>query len=112
MTARGWGITQDETGKLVAERLKIDSDGTTGIRVAGSLNSYAHLEIDFRADRRNPAVSAAYASLRIYGPLNKSSLLYPPLALRDPKLTREYHDIMAEAQAHLAADHSDKIALR
>ena len=112
---RGWSITQEAEGKLTAERLKTDQGGTTGFHLYGSLNNYARLQINFRADGKNHTTSSAYASLCVYGPLNtnrKEYLEYPPLALRDPKLTQEYRDVLAEAETHLGVGTSGKIAMK
>ena len=102
---RGWDITQDCSGKLVAERLYTDANGTTNLRFAGTLNTYARLQIYFEADGNNRPTSSAYASYCFYGRLNKAYLAYPPLALHDPKLTQEYRDILAEANSHVAVGH-------
>ena len=106
LTERGWSITQNEAGKLTAERLRIPGPGDF---VLNSDNSYARLKIDFRADGKSHTVSSARASLCIYAQHSshhdRSWMIYPPLALRDPKLAQEYRDILAEADAHLAAGH-------
>ena len=105
LTKRDWRITQDETGKLTAERRRIPGLGT-GDFVLADDNTYVRLMIDFRADGKNHTISSARASLIIYEPLSSSKVgftAYPPLALRDPKLTQEYRDILAEADSHLAA---------
>ncbi|MBE7212100.1 MAG: hypothetical protein INR65_13850 [Gluconacetobacter diazotrophicus] len=112
LTERGWSITGDEAGKLTAERLYINPGDTTGIRIAGTINTYARLQIYLQADGKGHPANSAYASYCFYGTPNKAYLVYPPLALRDPKLTQEYRDIVAEARAHAAAGTSGKIAMK
>ncbi len=107
---RGWTITQDEAGKLTAERRWINRNGTSTFVGADDINRYARLQIDFRADDKNHHVAAsARASLCYYQSFRSDQAggytLYPPSPLRDPKLTQEYHEILADADAHTAADH-------
>ena len=102
LTERHWNITQDEPGKLTAERLELDQRGTGGLLFVGGVDTYARLQISFRADSKTHTSGAAYASLCIYAPDQHSRTTYPPLALRDPRLTREYRDIVAESESRLA----------
>ncbi len=106
LTKHLWRITQDDAGKLTAERLMLHAGGTSG--VIGGNNQFAHLAINFRADGKHHTVSTAAASLYIYEQRESTEvgiLIFPPLALRDPKLTQEYLDILAEAESRLAAGH-------
>ena len=112
LTEHGWDITQDAAGKLVAERLWVNQGGTTGFHVVNSVNTFEPLEIYLQADGKSHPAGSAYASLRTYGRLNKSYLLYPEHAFRDPKLTQEYRDIVAEAKAHTATESARKVAMR
>ena len=109
LTRHRWAVTEDAAGQLTAERHLIPHVGTT-LRVIGNSDSYAHLTINFCADSRTHTAADAKASLYIYQSRSIGSqvdtLLYPPLALRDPELTREYLDILAEADAHLAGKRS------
>ena len=112
LVERGWGITQDEAGQLTAERLYIKPDATAGVRIAGTINTYAHLQIYLQADGKGHPAGSAYASYCFYGTPNKAYLVYPPLALRDPKLHQEYREIVAEAKSRLAVGGANKVALR
>lgn len=106
LTKNGWHITEDDAGQLTAERLLIQS-GVVGI--VSSDTTFAHLAIRFRADTESHTASAATAAryIREYPDSPRvGRLVYSPLALRDPKLTQEYHDILAEADGQLSAGQS------
>ena len=114
LVERGWRITRDEAGKLTAERRRKIQEGTSEFLIGENVDARARLEISFRADGTNRAVPSARASLCYYNALtpdNVGQTIYPPFALRDPKLTREYRDILAEADSHLA-DGSRKVAMK
>lgn len=107
LTQHGWNITQDEAGKLTAEHRWIPRNGATGFVLADQTQStYARLQIDFQADGKDHTNAAARASLCFHDSPSSPRVgfeVYPPLALRDPKLTQEYLDILAEADSHLTA---------
>ena len=107
LAARGWRITQDEAGKLTAEHRWVSRNGATGFVLAdGTDSTYARLQIDFQADGKDHTNAAARASLCFHDSPSSPQvgfMAYPPLALRDPKLTQEYLDILAEADSHLTA---------
>ena len=112
LVERGWAITQDRAGQLTAERLYIKQNGTPGPRYAGTINTYARLQIYLQADDKGHPAGAAYASYCLYNDPNKSYLVFPPTALHDPVLHREYQGIVAEAKTHLTAGGSNKVALK
>ncbi len=112
LVERGWEVTQDRADKLTAERLYIKQNGTPGPRYAGTLNTYARLQIYLQADDKGHSAGAAYASYCYYEHPNKDTLVFPPTALHDPKLRREYQEIVAQAKSHLAAGGANKVALK
>lgn len=105
LSRRGWSIIQDDAGKLTAERFYIPSNGTDAF-LLGSDNSYARLQIDFQASDKSHINARGRASLYIYEPLGspyprRSQTAYPPLPLRDPKVTQDYVEALAAAEARL-----------
>lgn len=123
LSKRGWSITRDEAGKLSAERRKKAPDGTNEFLIGERVDPRVHLDIAFRADGKEHTVAAARASLCYYNaftPNNVGQTIYPPFALRDPKLTQEYRDILAEVdarlgtghRAHAAAEAGGKVAMK
>lgn len=108
LTKRGWRITKDEAGKLTAERQRPVGSGTDRFVLNDDINKYARLQIDFRAVDGAHTASSARASLLIYNLRSTdgvSEMPFPPSPLRDPKLTQEYREILAEADSHVATDH-------
>ena len=121
LARHGWSITRDEAGKFTAEHRWIPRNGATGFVIADQGQStFARLQIGFQPDGKDHTNAAARASLCIYSSPSvpeATYLAYPPLALRDPKLTQEYLDILAEADSRLTASHqptidSKKVAVR
>ena len=105
LTKHGWRITEDRAGQLDAER-RLIQNGTVGI--ISNDTTFAHLAVRFHADSRNHTAATATAAryIRQYPDSPEvDRLVYPPLALRDPRLTEEYRAILAEADGHLAKSH-------
>lgn len=114
LTERGWYITRDEAGKLVAERRVTSQYGLNEAVIGVNVDKRARLQISFHADGQNHTTSSARASLCYYNklaPSNVDQTIYPPFALRDPKLTQEYREILAEAEWRLTGD-SRKVAMK
>ena len=120
LTRHGWRVTQDDVGKLTAEQRWISHDATGFVLADQTQSTYACLQIDFQADGKDHTSAAARASLCIYESPSSPQvgfMVHPPLALRDPKLSQEYFDILAEADSHLTGGHrgvggSNKVAMK